>query len=252
MADDISQSMPSAAHLPRAGSSSTRRAPLRLRRYSVGQFLAVLILVFIATPFMEEMANGRLVEAIVLSLVLGSAVLAVRGPSRTLAWPVALVIPALAAKWLDHFWPGAIPSVLITAVGLLFVAFIIFRLFAFIRHAPRVDSEVLCAGVAAYLMLALLWAMAYTLVFRLDPAAFTHPAGPAAARGMEGLNSLYFSVMTLATVGYGDITPVSGPARMLAMLESMTGIFYIALLISRLVSMYSRERQAESGSSRHP
>jgi voltage-gated potassium channel len=65
------------------------------------------------------------------------------------------------------------------------------------------------------------------------------PAGPDAPATLDGFSALYFSVITLCTVGYGDITPVSRVARMLAMTEAITGLFYMAVLISRLVSVYS-------------
>lgn len=59
------------------------------------------------------------------------------------------------------------------------------------------------------------------------------------AQSMDGFTGFYFSFMTLSTVGYGDITPVSKIARWLAAMEAMTGLLYVAVLIARLVSLYS-------------
>ena len=56
---------------------------------------------------------------------------------------------------------------------------------------------------------------------------------------MNGFNGFYFSFITLSTVGYGDITPVSRIARWLAAMEAMTGLVYVAVLIARLVALYS-------------
>jgi Ion channel len=56
---------------------------------------------------------------------------------------------------------------------------------------------------------------------------------------MQGFQALYFSFITLSTIGYGDIVPVSKLARMLAIVEAVTGMFYVTLLIARLVSLYS-------------
>ena len=55
---------------------------------------------------------------------------------------------------------------------------------------------------------------------------------------MDGFNAFYFSFITLSTVGYGDITPVSRIARWLAAMEAMTGLLYVAVLIARLVALY--------------
>jgi hypothetical protein len=77
------------------------------------------------------------------------------------------------------------------------------------------------------------------MVAQLNPAAFNLPATPGGTSTMTGFNGFYFSFMTLCTVGYGDITPVSKSARMLAVLEAIVGLFYVAVLISRLVAVYS-------------
>jgi ion channel len=62
---------------------------------------------------------------------------------------------------------------------------------------------------------------------------------------MNGFNAFYFSFVTLSTAGYGDIVPVSRMARMLAVMESVTGLFYVAILIARLVTMYSSNVSAK-------
>jgi voltage-gated potassium channel len=68
---------------------------------------------------------------------------------------------------------------------------------------------VLCAGVTVYLMLGLLWGLAYALIAVLVPNSFVFNAGPAVDHRMGGFEALYFSFITLSTIGYGDIVPVS-------------------------------------------
>ena len=63
---------------------------------------------------------------------------------------------------------------------------------------------------------------------------------------MNGFTGFYFSFITLSTVGYGDITPVSRAARWLAAMEAMTGLLYVAVLIARLVSVYSSAKRDHS------
>ena len=94
-------------------------------------------------------------------------------------------------------------------------------------------------SISAYLMLGLIWPMAYWLVDQLTPGAFAFNATTGTKESMEGFNAFYFSFVTLSTVGYGDITPVSKVARMLAAMEAMTGLLYVAVLIARLVGLYS-------------
>ena len=158
---------------------------------------------------------------------------------KTLAWGILLVTPALVGKWLNHWRPDLVPAWVFLVPALLFAGFVVQHLLLFIFRAPRVDSEVLCAGVAGYLMLGLLWALADILTAQLVPDSFAFSAGPAASHVMKGFVAIYYSFITLTTVGYGDIMPVSGAARMLAMMEATTGVFYMAVLISRLVAVYS-------------
>jgi len=67
---------------------------------------------------------------------------------------------------------------------------------------------------------------------------------------MRGVNSFYFSFATLCTIGYGDIVPVSGVARMLAILEAVVGMFYMTMLIARLVALYSSEARPDNAGNR--
>ena len=83
-------------------------------------------------------------------------------------------------------------------------------------RAPSVNTEVLCASISAYLMLGLLWTVAYWLVAQVTPNAFAFNTATGTKGTMLGFNSFYFSFITLSTVGYGDITPVSRIARWLA------------------------------------
>jgi voltage-gated potassium channel len=213
-------------------------------RYSAVKLLAALGLLFVSAPFVQDLPEGDLVESVLLTLVMVSAVLVFRSRRKVLILALVLLTPALAGKWINHFRPDLLHPAIFLAAAVVFFAFVITRLLAFIMRAPRVDANVLCAGVAGFLMLALLWAPAYAAVARLNPHAFTLPAGPDAPATLNGFSALYFSVITLCTVGYGDIAPLSPVARMLAMTEAITGLFYMAVMISRLVSVYSSAQPA--------
>jgi len=99
-------------------------------------------------------------------------------------------------------------------------------------------------------MLGIIWTIAYWLVDQLTPrGAFAfNTAGE--KQSIRGFNAFYFSFVTLSTVGYGDITPVSKVARMLAAMEAMTGQLYVAVVIARLVSLYSSRKSRPSETQR--
>jgi hypothetical protein len=210
------------------------------------QLLIALGLLFTTAPFVEEIRGGDLILSIFLSLVLLSGVLAVAERKRVLVIAIVLAIPAIVGRWINHFQPHLIPPPIFLVAGLVLIIFVIGHLLRFILRAASVNTEVLCASISAYLMLGLLWAMAYWLVDRLTPGgafSFNTSMGP---QSMNGFTGFYFSFVTLSTVGYGDITPVSTIARWLAAMEAMTGLLYVAVLIARLVSLYSATKQAEN------
>jgi hypothetical protein len=205
----------------------------------VAIFLIALTLVLVSDPFTESLPLGDLIEAGRVTLLMLVALLASGGNRRTLLWGVALVTPALLAKWANHFRPDLIPAWTFTSVGILFLIYVLRQLLRFVIRAPRVDSEVLCGGVAIYLMLGLLWTFAYVLIARLNPNAFAFTAGGVPGQSMKGSTAIYFSFITLSTVGYGDIVPLSGAARMLAISEATVGILYTTILVARLVTLYT-------------
>jgi len=179
-----------------------------------------------------------------ITLLLLCAVLSVAGGQRALVG-VVLVAPAVIGEWLNYWQPELLIYVVTRGVGLLFIGFVVVQLLRFIVYARRVDSEVLCAAIAGYLLSGFAWSLAYALLGRLDPNSFVFTLGPKSGQSMNGFTGLYFSFITLSTVGYGDIIPVSEVARMLAIVEAMFGMFYMALLIARLVSLYSSKNSLE-------
>lgn len=215
----------------------------KVRRFSAIEFLFALVLWLVSSPFVWSLEYGQLIETALATLVLLSAVLAVGARRRTLVAALLLVIPAVVTKWLNHWRPDLVPPEIFSAAGVAFVAFVTVHLLGFVLRAPRVSTEVLCAGVSIYLLLGVLWAFAYMLVAQVVPGAFVFTVGPESDRVMHGLKGMYFSFVTLSTLGYGDIIPTSNTTRMLATAEATTGMFYMTVLIARLVSLYSSEER---------
>jgi hypothetical protein len=220
-----------------------------LGRMSVVEFLVALILLIIAAPFVEEMPAGDLIEAGLMTVVLVSAVLAVGQRGRVSILSLVLVVPPLAGKWALHFNTDTMPPAFYLVPLLAFLIFVVVQFVRFILRAPRVNTEVLCAGLSIYLLLGMLWAFAYTLVALLNPGAFTFTTSTAPHPPLHGFDAFYFSYITLTTVGYGDIVPVHNAARMLASTEAMTGTLFVAVFISRLVALYSASGPAAGASS---
>jgi hypothetical protein len=194
-------------------------------------FSAVLfVVVFVVPPFLPPGSGRSLAGDVAFSLLLVSGVHALgeRRLVRRVLMPVALV--AMAVEIGAWFVPVAqAPALGFSLLSLLlFLAVVLART---LRDGP-VTPRRLHGGVAAYLLLGIIWAHAYALVALLSPGAFSGPVSPG-----DGARALfYFSFVTLTTIGYGDVLPVHPAARSLAMLEAVTGPLYLAILIARLVS----------------
>ena len=110
-------------------------------------------------------------------------------------------------------------------------------LFSHLRNVRSVAQAQLYTAVNIYLLLGLLWAALYLALDAFSPGSIqigSHPAD-------RQTELLYFSLITLSTIGYGDIVPLSGEARILAALEGVTGVLYIATTVALLVSRFQRE-----------
>ena len=122
-----------------------------------------------------------------------------------------------------------VPVLAVLAAGML----------AFVRRGRTLTVDSIFATVAAYLLLALLFAQIYLCLITWDPSSFSLPID-AVERPARLLQSdmTYFSLVTLATVGYGDVLPATHTARMLAMFQAVTGQFYIAVVVALFVGKY--------------
>jgi len=108
------------------------------------------------------------------------------------------------------------------------------------RHALRagvVDAEHIFAALDAYLLAGLIFAVCYWLLDQTWPTSF----GAASASDLDLARAIYFSFVTIATLGYGDVVPASDSARGLTILEAVSGQMYLTVLVARLVSLYSKQ-----------
>jgi hypothetical protein len=149
---------------------------------------------------------------------------------------VATVLPlAQTADW-QRTWrivdiATNLPLLALLPIGVL--------AFAFRERQPTIDG--IFATVAAYLLIAVLFAQAYALALELDPSSFNLGAdlAPYARQG----SLLYFSFVTLATLGYGDVLPLHSTVRTIAIIEAVVGQFYVAVIVAVFVGLFTSQRE---------
>lgn len=205
-----------------------------LRRFwesdrGLSAFLGILVLfLFVLPSLVVREGRGRsLVIDLGFTALLLAGVVALSARPAVRAALFALVVGATALRW------GPFAAQITATAGLVSVAAMSFVVLAQTFRAGPVNVHRIQGAVAAYLMLGLSWALAYELLALLVTGAF---AG-AGLGGAERPSFIYYSFVTLTTVGYGDITPVHPVARSLAVAEALTGQLYPAILLARLVSL---------------
>ena len=210
-----------------------------------GILLGFYMLVPVLQQLREELLSEgpAVVEGVLfLAVILGTIV----SVSKGRAWiPFALLLGLPAAVlWVVGVVVESEEVALIRQLVLIaFLGPAIWVMLRAIFDSRQVTFNTVCASLCVYLLLGLVWALAYSVVDALDPAAFacTSAAGHHRLRlwvGRGDSTVLYFSFTTLTTLGYGDIVPTSPISRMLTSVEAIAGQLYLAVLVARLVGMH--------------
>ena len=200
-------------------------------------FLSLVLLVLLYPTAGAGFGSGFLV-LVLNSLTLVTASFTLTQHVKDMKLTMGLVALQLTLALSAYFFQ--LKSLEVGA-GVLFIIFYVIafvNVLAYVTRGQKVTADKIFGGMSAYIMLAVAWAGIYRLMYEWnDKAFFVDPA-----RNIQGIlgspDLLYFSFITLTTLGYGDITPVAGYARASAALESMTGLFFMAILVARLVSLY--------------
>jgi hypothetical protein len=199
--------------------------------------LLSLLLVILLNPAMDHGDWRKVVLAaltfipVALSTVRASQI-------RMWVWPsVLLMLASLVLMVASSISSNRMLSGFRWGVLAAFFALTSVGLFSYLKNARSITQAHLYTAVSIYLLLAMMWAALYCSLDAFQPGSIQLGSHPADHQS----ELLYFSLVTLSTIGYGDVLPLSGEARMLAALEGVTGVLYIAITVAILVSSYKRE-----------
>lgn len=198
--------------------------------------LCFVLVNVIAAPFFSQSDHPELFFNMTFSLVLLTAVLSVAKDKKlSQTTSIVLVLPCLFFVWQAYFYTIGENVLIVSAlVQTLFIAYISLLIILFIFRSPAVTRDVVSAALVVYLFSAVLFAKLYLILELACPGSFS--VSHDAIRNNPGILK-YFSLVTLSTLGYGDLLPVNDKSQTLASMEAIFGQIYLAVLIARLVGM---------------
>jgi hypothetical protein len=195
----------------------------------------MIFLLLAVTPFLEGFVRLRFLFNAFLSAVLVSAVYALSQKIRNLAIAALLAIPMLISIWAQYLVRSDVMFLIGRICGVLFIAFTIFHILRSIFREQDVSKDTIAGAAAVYMLFALMWSFLYGVLDLVEPGSFAISA--AQTLGERNI-FLYYSFVTITTLGYGDITPVTYIATSLAVLEAVVGQLFLVVLVAWLVGMY--------------
>ena len=208
-------------------------------------FLSLLVYFFLFPSLSLILPRlAHLVDVFMLVIFL-SACRALISQKRILLLAVSLLLLGLGGIWtaniIHQIGPRLIGCFFLIGFSVVIVGSIIKN----VMVAPKVDFDLISGALCGYLLLAMMWSLIYQVLELTWPDSFVRGDGQALVP-MGGVPVdqdwsafIYFSFVTITTLGYGDITPANAPAGHMAALEAVVGQFYMVVLVARLVGQYS-------------
>ncbi len=210
--------------------------------------LVALVVALAAPPILLEtdLPLGSL--RIGLSGVLVAALFVVSRRRATLWLGLGLAVPALLLDWASFFTDSLPLAVASSTLAIGFLGLVITSASAVLLRAERVTTDTILGGICVYVLIGLLFVSGFTLVELAEPGSILLGGEPldhgAASREVFRFTEiLYFSFVTLTTLGYGDMVPVTPAARAIAAGESILGQLYLAVFIARLIGLHLAQNQ---------
>lgn len=198
-------------------------------------YLLVFSLIMIAIAPLDEVLGGVGIPTdLVTSVVMILAIYSVSQKRLHTVIGVLLAVPMIVALWSDLF--GEYNWVQITGhlCGIAFFAFFIVIILKFVLSQHEITRDLIAAAGIVYISFAAMWSFAYTVIEMMHPGSFAIPDQSAGST----VNSLYYSLVTITTLGYGDITPVTSVAKTCSTLEAVIGQLYLVITVAWLVGMH--------------
>jgi hypothetical protein len=194
-----------------------------------------LICMMMFEPFFYDYRGAVFLFNIVLSAIILTSIYAISFRKKVALIAVFLAFPVLVINWSSPFYAQEWYPYVRDIFSTCFFILIILLILDYIFRQVLVSREILFAAIVVYMLFGVLWSVIFRFLELCQPGSFHLPHDQSS--DFHGI-FLYYSFVTLTTLGYGDISPISAPARALAILEAIIGQMYVAVLIARLMGTH--------------
>jgi len=209
------------------------------RYMAVWIFFTLLMTLF---PFVKG-GIGSFVFTLLFSIILISSILTVSGHRTIRAGGIILTALAVGTRWSYFLLGSETLNQLSFLFATLLLSMVSFLLFLSLFKTRDVTSDIIWQAISVYLLVGLSWACLFALMESMAPGSFQDNTTPEVALSFSTF--VYYSFVTLATLGYGDILPTTQAARGLVIIEVLMGVLYMAILISRLVGTWKPSKGSD-------
>lgn len=200
--------------------------------------LLSLLLVILMYPVLDGGGFRRLILGGLLFAPVGLATVRLSEKKHWIRPGAILASGTFVLIAASSRWPTRLLLGLKWGLLALFFGLTVVGLFSYLKNAHSVSGAQLYTAVSIYLLLGMQWFALYMTMDAINPGAFLRNNMTIIQRQSD---LLYFSLVTLSTIGYGDVVPINGEARMLAALEGVTGVLYVAITVALLVNAYRQQ-----------
>lgn len=210
------------------------------------RLLSVLIALMILSPFLDQGIIGSILMSALFFITICQIVYTFNLEASSFRIYILIAVLSLLCNIASHFilFESAAKNLILfkACIDSLFIGLAIIIISRRIFHSKKVTADTIKGGICIYLLIGLLWAILYYAVLIINPESFSHTTQDSQQSfEQQFVRLFYFSFTTLTTLGYGDIVPQDRISMVLANLEAIVGQMYPAILIARLVGLYSTE-----------
>ena len=211
----------------------------REKKKYIGLFVSIILLILVP-PFLYHLDSLAFMIYVLLTFVMANCLFIVFGKPKNKIQPIILGVASISFIWIneilkdDFFIVDLISNIILAVLFGFTFAKIVREIFSL----KRVSAHVILGAIAAYLLLGLMGAALFETIELLYPHSFE-----AHTIGVRFYSQVYLSFVTISTLGYGDITPITPQGQAAAIFVSITGQLYLAILMAMLVGKFLKDSE---------